>query len=378
VANIIIVVDTYNPDKTSGSKLIGDLTKELVKNNKLFLICPRDKILNNLYKKNLTVCNIYCGPIKSKNFYIRGFFEIFMSMIIWMNARKHIKKFKPDIFICYSPSIFFNYLCKKISKITDCKKYLILRDIFPFWAFDTGKMKNHILRKILIKYFKSFCSNFNKIGVEAKTNINFLKSIELKKKIEYLPNWIDNKNFQKKKKLSKKIYNFIFFGNIGHGQGIKKINDFVSFIKNKKFINFYVYGDGVNKYKLDIGINSSNLTLKNPVSYNKLLKKMEKINFGIISLREEIKTVNFPGKILTYLLTNTPILVLSKKKNELTDFIERKNIGVRMKNTKDFSNILNKLIKIEKKVNKDKEYFKKILEKNFSVINARNKILNLK
>ena len=88
MANILIVVDTYIPDKTSGSKLISDLIKKLKNNNKVLLICPRDKTLKNIYNKNLIVHNVYCGPIKSKNFYLRGFFELFMSIIIWFNLKK--------------------------------------------------------------------------------------------------------------------------------------------------------------------------------------------------------------------------------------------------------------------------------------------------
>ena len=87
-------------------------------------------------------------------------------------------------------------------------------------------MKNFLIRQILISYFKEFCSKFNKIGVEAKTNINFLNKIGLKNKIEHLPNWIDTKNFQTKKNLLK-INIILFFGNIGHGQGITKINDLI-------------------------------------------------------------------------------------------------------------------------------------------------------
>ena len=263
-------------------------------------------------------------------------------------------------------------MCKKISKIQNCKKYLILRDIFPFWVFDTGKMKNFLIRQILISYFKEFCSKFNKIGVEAKTNINFLNKIGLKNKIEHLPNWIDTKNFQTKKKFIKNKYNFIF-GNIGHGQGITKINDLIKVIKNNKLVKLYICGDGANKHKLNIGKDSNNLKLETPVTYNKLLAKMQKINFGIISIREEIKTVNFPGKLLTYLLTNTPILVLSKKRNELTDFIENKKVGVRMDNSKNFNDVLKKLIKIEKKVKKDKKYFKRILNTDFQFLEQKIK-----
>ena len=103
---------------------------------------------------------------------------------------------------------------------------------------------------------------------------------------------------------------------------------------------------------------------------------MKHINFGIISLKEEIKTVNFPGKILTYLLTNTPILILSNKKNELTEFIETKKIGIRMSDSDDFENILKKLIQIEKRVKKNNLDFKKILNKFFSITIAKKKILS--
>ena len=90
----------------------------------------------------------------------------------------------------------------------------------------------------------------------------------------------------------------------------------------------------------------------------------------------EIKTVNFPGKILTYLLTNTPILILSNKKNELTEFIETKKIGIRMADSDDFENILKKLIQIEKRVKKNNLDFKKILNKFFSITIAKKKILS--
>ena len=44
VANILIVVDTYIPDKTSGSKLISDLIKKLKNNNKVLLIVLEIKL----------------------------------------------------------------------------------------------------------------------------------------------------------------------------------------------------------------------------------------------------------------------------------------------------------------------------------------------
>jgi len=376
VPNIIVIVDTYNPDKTSGAKLISDILKELTKKNKVILICPREHFLPNSNKKNLSIYNIYCGPIKSQNFLIRGFFEIFMSIVIWFCTKKYIKEFKPDLLICYSPSIFFNYFCKNLLKTAKCKSYLILRDIFPFWIFDIKKIDNFILKFFLINYFKTFCNNFDKIGVEAKKNIIFLRKIGIKKKVEHLPNWISTKDFQARKKLNRSSYSFIFCGNIGIGQDITKLNNFINIIKNYSFIKFFVCGEGHDKHLLNIDHNLNNLKLEKAIRYKKLLMKMKHINFGIISLKEEIKTVNFPGKILTYLLTNTPILILSNKKNELTEFVETKKIGIRMADSDDFENILKKLIQIEKRVKKNNLDFKKILNKFFSITIAKKKILN--
>jgi hypothetical protein len=93
----LLVTDTFYPDTTSGAKLINDLYDLLKKKNKkVLVICARDKNISN--KKN--VININCGPIKSRNFFIRGISEFFISRILFSKTAGILKLFNPEVVIC--------------------------------------------------------------------------------------------------------------------------------------------------------------------------------------------------------------------------------------------------------------------------------------
>ena len=200
----LIITDTCNPDTSSGAKLIQDLIFFLKKNKKKTLtICARDQKFFNLNKnKNKNIIDVNCGAIKNKNFLYRGISEFIMSYKLIKTAMKEINRFRPNVLICYSPSIFYSPFIRKISKKNKIKKFLILRDIFPYWAIDCGYISNFFIIHILKLVFKNFFVLFNKVGVEAKTNIKYLRKIfKYSKNIEYLPNWIKYKKVEKISKL---------------------------------------------------------------------------------------------------------------------------------------------------------------------------------
>jgi hypothetical protein len=61
--NILIVSDTFYPNKTSGAKLLFDLTNELKKKNKILVICAQNSNLIEFFKK----LNISSQKKKIKN-----------------------------------------------------------------------------------------------------------------------------------------------------------------------------------------------------------------------------------------------------------------------------------------------------------------------
>ena len=333
---------------------------------------PRDR-KENLTKKNKEVLNIFCGPIKSKYLFVRGIFEYLMQFILYFNAINKIKKFDPDHLVCYSPSIFFHYLIKKIMFKKKIKSYLILRDIFPYWAIECGYLNNSLIKKFYISSFKSFLKIFDKIGVESKSNINYLRKKTKLKNIYYLPNWI---KFNNTKSNNNKINNsFIFSGNLGGGQDIKKVHNF--FIRLRSFnneSNLCILGDGMNSISIKSFYNL-NINYHKKLTFKKYVNFLSQYEYGIISLREEIKSVNFPGRLLTYLNSGLPIILLSNKKNELTKFVVNKKIGVVITSKENIVTKLKHLKKIKKDFIKSKTNII-VLKKYFNLkINAK-KIFN--
>ena len=110
----------------------------------------------------------------------------------YLQSSKNMQRF--DGVIWYSPTIFFGLFALFLKFKCKCKGYLILRDIFPEWAKDLGLIKN----KLIYKYFKAVANLqywiADTIGVQAISNIVYLKNWSNKKrKIEVLNNWLAQK-----------------------------------------------------------------------------------------------------------------------------------------------------------------------------------------
>ena len=181
---ILLVCDTFLPDKTSGAKLLYDLSNKLSKTNEVLVVVPRNSNFFEIFckskiniKKKITTLFVPTFQIKNQIFFIRGISEFLMSYILWYKSKKIIKNFKPTSIICYSPSIFFGYFCKKIKINFNVKSLCILRDLFPYWAIEVGYIKNFFVKKYLIKVFNNFISLFDNIGLESKENIKIMKKI---------------------------------------------------------------------------------------------------------------------------------------------------------------------------------------------------------
>lgn len=381
--NIVIVSDTFVPDKTSGARLLEDLALELSKKNNVLVLSAKNSnfsnFLNkekNFYKKNkkrLQIIRINCPFIKSNHFIIRGISEFLMDYIIYYKSKKILEIFQPTSLIIYSPSIFFNYISEKIRIKFSVKSLCILRDIFPHWAIDTNNIKNFFIKKILMSFFKKFIEKFDNVGVESKTNIIYLNK-NYKNNFFYLPPWLNLEKFNYKNNVVKKKSNFLFAGNFGGGQDLAKVLLFFSKIDKNIVNKFYLLGNGISE---DI-INEFNKNNKNKKlifikkkTQNKYIKFLNGIDYGIVSLDERIRTVNFPGRLFSYLNNNIPVILLSKKKDELSNFIVKNQLGVKINPFRDCHTELLKLRYIKRKFNFNKKFTFNFLNKNFSI----NKII---
>ncbi len=377
---IIIITNTFYPDRNSASKLLQELSKNLSRKKfDVLVICARSNKKNKKFTnfKNIKINNVFCKNIKNSNLYLRGLAELSISKQLISESSKLINKFKPTHLICYSPPIFFEKYIIYLKKNFGCKSFLILRDLFPFWAISTKIIRNYLLSKVLINKFKSFIKVFDCVGVEAKYNINYLKKKKVVfKKIIHLPNWIDIKNNSSNSKNIKN--NFVFGGNIGLGQDIKKVCDLYNKLSDLSSSNsFKIIGTGFTENLINLNLKKKTLkkikifgTLE-PNIYDKEIKKS---SFGVVSLDDRIESVNFPGRMLNYIKLGLPIVLLTNKSNELSKFVIKNQIGVVVGSN---TNILKKII-ILKKIKKNflmNNYNKKIILKYFNTNKITKKII---
>jgi UDP-N-acetylglucosamine:LPS N-acetylglucosamine transferase len=385
--NIVIVSDTFVPDKTSGAKLLEDLALELSKKNNVLVLSAqssnffkffnKQKIFYQKNKKKIKIIRINCPYIKSNYFILRGIGEFLMDYIIYYKSQKIIDIFKPTSLIIYSPSIFFSFLFKKIKMKFSVKTLCILRDIFPHWAIDVNKIKNFFVKKILMKIFKKFIEKFDNVGVESKTNLIYLNK-NYKNNFFYLPSWVNLEKFNYKRNVVKKKANFLFAGNFGGGQDLNKVLFFFSKLDKNLVNKFYLLGNGISVNIINnfIKNNKNNkLIFLKKKTQNEYIKFLNIIDYGIVSLDERIRTVNFPGRLFSYLNNNVPVVLLSKKKDELSDFIIKNQLGVKINPFQDFHVNLLRLTHIKNKFNSNQKFCFKFLNKNFSVNKISKKII---
>lgn len=245
-----------------------------------------------------------------------------------------------------------------------------MRDLFPYWAIEVGYIKNFFLKRFFIKILNNFISNFNNIGLESKTNIKIMKS-RFKNNFFYLPNWVDLKNFKFNKiKKNKKKLNFVFAGNIGGGQDIEKVLKFIALIPEDILNKFYIVGEGKTSYKIkrtNLLDFKNKIILKKRVSQENYIKFLKKMDIGIVSLNDKIKSVNFPGRLFSYLMANKPIILLTEKNNELSKFVDSNQIGVNVSINKFSNKKFLRIKKINNKFKRNNLYAFNFLKKNFSL-----------
>jgi UDP-N-acetylglucosamine:LPS N-acetylglucosamine transferase len=320
---------------------MSDLAKEIVSRNIDVDVLTTESSLKTAFsikkEEGVNVIRVKTGQFDNVSNFRRTINELlipFYMIKALIICDYDIKNY--DGIISWSPSIFFGPLIYFIKKLNNAKSYLILRDIFPEWAYDL-----RILKKGFVYTFFKLTSFFqykisDKIGVQSESNIQFVKNYNIPlKKIEVLNNWYsDKKNEECNINLSgtnlknKKI--IVYGGNIGAAQGIKKIVSLCEKINEKDNIGFLFIGRGSNFYKLKEEIlkkNIKNTLILPEISPNQIPNLYKQCHIGLVILDERHKTHNIPGKFLSYLYSGLPVFALVNKNNDLIKMINENDLG---------------------------------------------------
>jgi glycosyltransferase involved in cell wall biosynthesis len=335
---IVLFSDYYYPIVKSGSIVINDLAKELTtRGHEAIVITFNDhqnEKLTDTIEDGIRIIRIK-SKLRTYGMIGRLFAEIRYSALI-INSLKKLQIPGIDGLISYSPSIFYSKAIAWLKRSYGIKTYLIVRDIFPKWLLDAG-----ILRKGPLYFFfkseeKRLYKSVDFIGIESEKDLDYFRQyLSGETLLEVLDNWGSSINLnqiknQKSQLLPQNRINIIYGGNMGDAQDLytllSNLDD--SLLDGKAKLTLIGSGHQLERIKsLITKKNFKNVQLLEEVSQKEYLSILNEADIGLVSLNSNLKSNNFPLKMMGYIQQGKPILASVNRNNEIIEIIEKSQIG---------------------------------------------------
>lgn len=349
---LIFIVDDYLPESTRVSaKMMHELACCMVRQgHEIVVLTPGARTQeSSLLKENLDDVQVWrfkSGSVKDVSRLRRLVNESTLSLNAWLGLRREGVVGRFDGIVFYSPSIFFGPLVRWIKQKSDCKAYLVLRDLFPQWAIDEGIVGPKSLITKYLRFFEYFSYRVaDKIGLMSAANVSFFKELNGGRfKVEVLPNWVARAKADKlipywreRLGLNEKVI-FLYGGNMGKAQDMPNLMRLVRGMKDSPNAHFLFVGQGeeynyvgdcIKKHGLE------NATLLPSISQSEFANLLREVDVGLFSLARTHRSHNFPGKILGYIAYGIPILGSVNPGNDLLPVICDSNAGFVCENGND-------------------------------------------
>jgi len=340
---IALIADAFPPLRTSGAVQLRDLSREFLnQGHEITVILPSAEIeyswlLEDI--ENVRVLRLRAPKTKDVNYIRRTFAEFFMPFFMRRNLYKSpLSTERWDGVVWYSPSIFHGPLVRAIKLASNCKSYLIIRDIFPQWAADMGLISK---RGLTYLFFNSVAryqySVADIIGVQTSGNLDYFKgwSVRGNRRLEILQNWLFDSptgecsiSLAKTKLAGRKI--FVYAGNIGVAQGVDIFLDLAELLQARLDIGFLFVGRGSDSVKLieDTQLRGlHNVLFYDEIHPDEISGLYAQCTVGLVALDPKHRTHNIPGKFLTYMQAGLPVLARINAGNDLVEIIQGNDIG---------------------------------------------------
>jgi len=288
--------------------------------------------------QGIQILRVKASMIKDASHFRRGLGELIMPFSMLRCLRGcALDNINWDGIIWYSPSIFFGPLIHYLKKRSDCKTYLIIRDIFPEWAFDMGLINNGPLYFIMKRVAKYQYALADTIGIQTSGNEKYFLDWKSGKNrhLEVLHNWVTSfPNLGCSIDLSKSCLVgrsiFVYAGNMGVAQNVSTFLELALLMRDQTNIGFLFVGrgselDSLKNMAKDYGLN--NVLFCDEIISSEIPGLFAQCDIGLIALDQRHQSHNIPGKFLTYLSAGLPVLAHVNLNNDLVNIIEDYRVG---------------------------------------------------
>ena len=336
---IALIADTFPPLRTSGAVQLRDLSREFVRQGYAVTVMLPTASLSSPWLledfEGVQVLRLRAPKTKDINYVSRTINEFLMPFAMLRNLHKSpLAKERWNGVVWYAPSIFHGPLANALKKSSDCKGYMIIRDIFPEWAADMGLMSRGFPYKIFRAVANYQYSVADVIGIQTQGNQAYFAD-RPNSRIEVLQNWLaDATNVGCSIDVAGGALAgrtiFVYAGNMGVAQGMDVLLDVAERLRSRTDIGFLFVGRGSDAKRLREDADKrglDNVAFFDEIDPTEIPGLYAQCHIGIVALDPRHKTHNIPGKFLSYMQAGLPVLASINPGNDLVGMIKSERVG---------------------------------------------------
>ena len=347
---ILLIVDSYPPDTLNAA---GRMMRELAdclteQGHEILLATPSPSIATKfelIQEGKLSVLRARSRVAKGQSHMARGLAEIGFPVKLWSALSQTGWMRKPvDGVVWYSPSIFFGPLVAWIKWRHRAQTYLILRDIFPNWALETGTIKPGVIATALRLVAELQYLVADTIGIQAEKDAGYLNHLP-HEKIQVLPNWVSPSReaisppdwMEEDWFIKNEI--IVLGGALGPAQDPDAILRLATRLKTRPTGIVLIVGDGDRSafYEKSLRLGLENIVIKPGLSGPEFDLLLTKAKLGLISLHPNLRTQNVPGRFLSHLNAGLPTVASLNKNSQLFELFLQAQCGIAVESGDDDS-----------------------------------------
>jgi len=340
---IALIADTFSPLRTSGAVQLRDLSREFARQGHSLCVLLPESDQREPWRieacDGAQVLRLKSPRTKDIGYARRTLAELIMPFAMLRNLRKSpLANERWDGVVWYAPSIFHGALISALKKMSRCKSYLIVRDIFPEWTVDMGLMRR---QSLLYRFFDAVAryqySVADVIGVQTPGNRRYFNQWLSRpgRQLEVLQNWLDKPaqvrcsiRINETPLAGKKV--LVYAGNMGVAQGMDILLDLADKLRSRSDVGILFVGRGSDAAHLRETAQSrqlDNVIFFDEIDPDEIPDLYAQCHVGIVALDPRHKSHNIPGKFLTYMQSGLPVLASINTGNDLAQMIRDERVG---------------------------------------------------
>lgn len=333
----------YPPLRTSAAVQMRDLAAELARQgHEPVVIVPTTELVERWRIERLDgieILRLDVAATRGLGFFKRavGEFLFPFRMLRSFRGSPH-EQTKWDGVAWYSPTIFLGLFARALKRRSNCRGYLILRDVFPEWAVDLGLLRKGPVYGLFKAVAALQYSVADVIGIQSPSNSVLLDGWERpgRRRIEVLQNWLAQApdvgcsiRIDATRLKSRKI--FVYAGNMGIAQGMDILLQVAESLRARQDIGFLFVGRGSEYERLSLAATErglDNVVFHGEIDPSEIPGLFAQCHVGLLVLDPRHKGHNIPGKFLAYMQAGLAVLARVNAGTDLIGLIERERVGL--------------------------------------------------